>query len=577
MPEVLAHFIGLAESVWSILGPIGIVALIAGGLAFYIYEGDIEEPGDERERIRAALEAGGDLRRFYVWLLTHGLNWLDRFLADKGKAAFSLPSPFGNRERWPFWTGWSFDRCALLAVIYPLASLFVVWVWTGESGVIGDRLGLENGMVWWSRIIIAAVTSLIIFAACRARFSKGFRVFFWLAVACDVAFVVAGAVTGIVAVALVIAFAVVVAVAVTTAVTVAVTVAATGDFAGAVAVTAAVAVTVVVVVKWSEQRDRLGQFWLLFWPVALGAWCLGFIGLAWAGASLFGLSLVLMFGLVPLVNLPFDWFSLGLTRALLRRGCEPNALSPLWLGLLDFVFGMILLIVLALALIAALQQADAILIHFGRKPAANVTVLLHHIADDPRDAGNFWAYFTLFSTLIPSVLNATIGAVSLIGWWWRPARLWALSQFDVLDELGLPDQPGLLDVRGAAALLGVSANTVYALFRKGELPGRKVGRKWITTKAAVLRWIESSSTGDTPARAIESGEMDALARAMNEGKGRRHLGTRRRIAVLLGVQVGLGTALVGVALWGLWEMLLEAPHVLSIALEWFQKFAAALA
>jgi hypothetical protein len=36
MPEVLAHFIGLAESVWSILGPIGIVALIAGGLAFYI-------------------------------------------------------------------------------------------------------------------------------------------------------------------------------------------------------------------------------------------------------------------------------------------------------------------------------------------------------------------------------------------------------------------------------------------------------------------------------------------------------------------------------------------------------------
>ena len=36
----------------------------------------------------------------------------------------------------------------------------------------------------------------------------------------------------------------------------------------------------------------------------------------------------------------------------------------------------------------------------------------------------------------------------------------------------------------AAALLSVSADTVYDLFAKGELPGRKVGRKWITTKAA---------------------------------------------------------------------------------------------
>jgi len=87
-------------------------------------------------------------------------------------------------------------------------------------------------------------------------------------------------------------------------------------------------------------------------------------------------------------------------------------------------------------LIAALQQADGILIHFGRKPAANVTVLLQHIADGPRDSANFWAYFTLFSTLIPSALNAVIGVVSLIGWWWRPARLWALSHFSLLDHPG---------------------------------------------------------------------------------------------------------------------------------------------
>jgi excisionase family DNA binding protein len=80
-----------------------------------------------------------------------------------------------------------------------------------------------------------------------------------------------------------------------------------------------------------------------------------------------------------------------------------------------------------------------------------------------------------------------------------------------------PRSPDILDVHGAAALLTVSADTVYDLFAKGELPGRKVGRKWITTKAAVLRWIESSSGDDTLARAIEGGNMDALKNAINKG------------------------------------------------------------
>jgi Helix-turn-helix domain len=64
------------------------------------------------------------------------------------------------------------------------------------------------------------------------------------------------------------------------------------------------------------------------------------------------------------------------------------------------------------------------------------------------------------------------------------------------------------------------ADTVYGLFKSGELPGRKVGRKWVTTKAAVLRWIENSSADDRLARAVERGDRDALAKALNTGKAR---------------------------------------------------------
>jgi excisionase family DNA binding protein len=80
--------------------------------------------------------------------------------------------------------------------------------------------------------------------------------------------------------------------------------------------------------------------------------------------------------------------------------------------------------------------------------------------------------------------------------------------------------PDVLDVHGAAALLTISADTVYDLFNKGELPGRKVGRKWLTTRAAVLRWIEASATNDTLGRAIEGGNAEALKKAINSGKVR---------------------------------------------------------
>jgi excisionase family DNA binding protein len=86
-----------------------------------------------------------------------------------------------------------------------------------------------------------------------------------------------------------------------------------------------------------------------------------------------------------------------------------------------------------------------------------------------------------------------------------------------------PAQPKareVLDVRMAAALLTVSKDTVYDLFASGELPGRKVGRKWITTQAALLRWIESTSTDDSLVRAIKQGKGQALSDALNSGAAR---------------------------------------------------------
>src|ERR671925_437338 len=76
----------------------------------------------------------------------------------------------------------------------------------------------------------------------------------------------------------------------------------------------------------------------------------------------------------------------------------------------------------------------------------------------------------------------------------------------------------VLDVEMTAQFLTVSADTVYDLFKSGELPGRKIGRKWITTRNALLRWIESSSENNILARAIERGDRHAITTALKSGK-----------------------------------------------------------
>jgi len=45
----------------------------------------------------------------------------------------------------------------------------------------------------------------------------------------------------------------------------------------------------------------------------------------------------------------------------------------------------------------------------------------------------------------------------------------------------------ILDVEGAAILLGVSPTTIYNLARKGEIPATRVGREWRFARSNLLQ------------------------------------------------------------------------------------------
>ena len=54
----------------------------------------------------------------------------------------------------------------------------------------------------------------------------------------------------------------------------------------------------------------------------------------------------------------------------------------------------------------------------------------------------------------------------------------------------------ILDVGGAAELLGVSTATIYKLARAGKIPGTRVGREWRFGRQSLIQWVANGAQAD---------------------------------------------------------------------------------
>jgi hypothetical protein len=123
-----------------------------------------------------------------------------------------------------------------------------------------------------------------------------------------------------------------------------------------------------------------------------------------------------MFGLLTLVNAPFDWIAVGLTRALLRRGLAPGGWGPYVYALIDAVVAVPLIILLAFVTILAAQTFDDIAVVRAGSQALILPLgpLFEGLETRPGDYEFWWVWFMLFSTLIPSLINLVIGAAAFL-------------------------------------------------------------------------------------------------------------------------------------------------------------------
>jgi hypothetical protein len=117
--------------------------------------------------------------------------------------------------------------------------------------------------------------------------------------------------------------------------------------------------------------------------------------------------------MLAVINAPFDWFSLGITRALLRRGVELKGWWPYALGFLDFALAFVLLFLLVAAMVVGVQAFDYLAGLSGEAPILPLAPLFKSIATHPAAPEHWWVYATLFSTLLPSAFNLVMGAWSL--------------------------------------------------------------------------------------------------------------------------------------------------------------------
>jgi hypothetical protein len=435
------------------------------------------------ESLRASLEGENLPARLYARWLGVFLDWIDRFFGDKGMADRTLfPHAFGLRTPAPLWTAPAFDRCLFLALIYPVVTIFLIWTISGQVGPAEAALGLHADLPGWARAI--AVVAIVVEGIALWRFARK-RSILRLAVACiaAVGFAVAFALAfrslgaGVVAFAGAVGFAVAgagrvagaiiagIAVAVSWAFAVAGTDAlAFGIVLGAVgAVVAAILLLCAVAIK----HGRQGVFLALFLPASVVA-CLGSAEVlaqlpTWKQTGPVGLFLALL----TLLNAPFNWASLGLTRALLRRGLELKGWWPYLLGLVDAALAGVIVSLLAITMVVGVQAFNHLAVYGGGAGAVVLPLdqVIDGIARSPAEPEYWWLYALLLATMISSLINLAIGGVALtrgIPWLARLVAQWVPADGVLPDYKRQPVAIGLTGQMVLGAVLGVAAQAFLA-------------------------------------------------------------------------------------------------------------------
>lgn len=402
------------------------------------------EGSDERkayDRLRESLTTENLAARLYTRWLTKSLDKVDRFFGDAGMADHTLfPHAFGLQTPAPLWTAASFDRCLLLALVYPIAIIFLIWTVSGHVGPTEAALQLTPGMPVWRRLLsfLSALVTIIVLT--RSKFgpeftsleftSKDIELSAWQAVFGMTMFAFAHDIGGagpsyiVLAAGLSFFFGATthygfIAIASTSSVVIGFPIiAANEDYYAFIFILITLGfVSILTSALWTIVRESSlwGPYYLVLFAALIA--CIFASAPILSSHDIWSTTGPLLFFIVLLaaLNAPFDWASLGLTRALLRRGLERGGLWPFVYGLIDAALAAAIITALALTMVLGVQIFDELAAHYGgdAKRILPLVEFFDGIAAKPGEAKYWWVYALLLSTMFPSLLNLMIGGASL--------------------------------------------------------------------------------------------------------------------------------------------------------------------
>jgi hypothetical protein len=160
----LLKWLGGGSALAALVSVLLAVSALVLGLTYRRYLGilgaDRRRPAERQayDALRDSLAHGVNAAaRIYAERLTAFLDRVDRFFDDAGMADRTLfPHAFGLRTPAPLWTAPAFDRCLLLALIYPIVTIFVIWTVSGHVGPAEAALHLKPDLADWRRGLAAA-------------------------------------------------------------------------------------------------------------------------------------------------------------------------------------------------------------------------------------------------------------------------------------------------------------------------------------------------------------------------------------------------------------------------------------
>jgi hypothetical protein len=422
----------------SALAALGKVLAAVSALVFgIIYRRYLGILGADRRRsaerqaydaLRKSIAQGNMAARLYAERLTQFLDWIDRFFGDAGMADRTLfPRAFGLRTPAPLWTAPAFDRCLLIAMIYPVLTIFIVWVVSGHVGSAEAAFGLKAGASGWQRG--AATIGLGLVMVTTARFSEAIDrklnswvVVVWFAIFFSIFLINIKIFGAMMIVITAIPMAVFLLQRTLLPILLAITV-----FIFVILANHNIIIRYITIgfgtlfcylipnfINYIERRGWYVVFVILLLLISI-VMVLGFAvksSLSPFWDSVFGPFLLYLVFLTAL-NAPFDWASLGLTRALLRRGLELRGWWPYALAIVDAALAALIIAALTLTTVVGVQAFDALAVYGGGGPVLPLDNLFDGIEAHPGAPEYWWLYSLLLSTMIPSLVNLVIGGASL--------------------------------------------------------------------------------------------------------------------------------------------------------------------